>query len=80
MTVPAFIGRCRACLARPRTLEPGIGVCTECLARRGRRWAALCIRAREDEAFRTAVRAYLDPRARKLFDAMFGPVIREVGE
>lgn len=80
MTSPAIIGRCRACLARPRVLDPSIGVCTECLSRRGRRWAALCIRAREDEAFRASVRTYLDPRARKLFDAMFGPVVRDVSE
>lgn len=78
MTTPAAIGQCRACLGRPRRLDPSTAAYTECLERRGRRWVALCIRAREDEAFRASVRAYLDPRARKLFDMMFGPPLREI--
>lgn len=79
MTAPARIGQCRACLARPRLLDPDIGVCTGCSSRFTRRWLALCIRARESEEFRTSIRAYLtEPRARKLFDAMFGVPVHEV--
>lgn len=78
MTTPAAIGRCRACLGRPRRLDPSTGACMECLWRRGRRWVALCVRAREDETFRASVRTYLDPRARKVFDLMFGPLLREI--
>lgn len=73
------IGQCSACLGRPRRLDPNVGACIECLERRGRRWVALCIGAREDETFRASVRAHLEPRALKLFDAMFGsPPLREV--
>lgn len=77
MIASATIGQCRACLARPRRLEPSTRACSACLERRGRRWVALCIRAREDEGFRTSVRVHLEPRARKLFDAMFGPPLSE---
>jgi hypothetical protein len=78
MSPPTTIGQCRACLSRPRVLEQRTGACLECLGRRGRRWVALVIRAREDEAFQMSVRAYLkEPHARKLFDAMF-PVVRPV--
>lgn len=75
---PPFIGACRACLGRPRRLDPALGVCIDCLSRHPRRWLALCIRAREDETFRASVRAYLAPGARKLFDAVFGPVVQAV--
>lgn len=48
MTAPVTrIGQCRACLARPCRIESRSGACTDCLVRRGRRWVALCIRARE---------------------------------
>ena len=73
-----MIGTCRACLGRPRRLAPASGVCVECLSRHPRRWLALCIRAREDETFRASVRAYLAPGARKLFHAIFGPVVQVV--
>jgi hypothetical protein len=77
----ATIGQCRVCLGRPCRIDPSTGACVECLSRRGRRWVALCIRAREDETFRISIRAYLtEPRARKLFDKMFGSPLREVGE
>lgn len=72
------IGACRVCLGRPRRLDPALGVCFECLSRHPRRWLALCIRAREDETFRASVRAYLAPGARKLFDAIFGPIVHAV--
>lgn len=73
MTGPTTIGQCRACLARPRTIEPSSGACTDCLRRHTRRWLALCIRAREDLVFRASVRAYLSDRSRQVFDKMFGP-------
>lgn len=72
------IGQCRACLARPRVLDARTGGCRECLRRYGMRFLALCIRARQDEVFRASVRAYLAPSSTKLFDALFGPALREV--
>lgn len=72
------IGQCRACLRRPRVLDAGIRVCIDCTRRHTRRWLALCIRAREDERFRASVRAHLGPSAKRIFDKMFGPIIREV--
>lgn len=69
---PITIGQCKACLSRPRLLDARSGACLDCLTRRGRRWTALCIRARESPEFRASVRNQLDPRARNLFDAMFG--------
>jgi hypothetical protein len=77
MIESTMIGQCRACLGRPRRLDPSTRACFECISRRGRRWVSLCVRAREDETFRATVRAYLAPRSRKLFDAMF-PVVEAV--
>ncbi len=71
---PTSIGQCRACLCRPRLLDARSGACTECLTRRGRRWTALAIRARESPEFRARVREELAPgsRGRQMFDEMFG--------
>jgi len=72
---PTSIGQCRACLCRPRVVETRSQACIECLARRGRRWVALAIRARESPEFCESVRAQLVPgsRGRQMFDEMFGP-------
>lgn len=78
MTELPTIGECRVCLLRPRRLQRR--VCAECWRRYTRRWIALCIQARESEEFRASVRGHLSPGARKLFDKMFGPPLREVGE
>jgi hypothetical protein len=71
---PTSIGQCRACLSRPRIVETRSQACIECLTRRGRRWTALAIRARESPEFRARVREELTPgsRARQMFGAMFG--------
>lgn len=74
------IGRCRACLQMAR-VETGSRVCADCLARYGRRMVALAIRAREDPTFRAEVRRELairSPSRLRLFDLLFGPVVRVV--
>lgn len=81
MTALATIGRCRACLETPRRIEANSRICAESLTRYGRRMVALAIRAREDPVFRAEVRAELATRSPSrlcLFDAVFGPVLREV--
>lgn len=81
MTAPATIGQCRACLRRPRRVEAGSRVCAECLTRYGRRMVALAIRARENPVFHAQVRAELarrSPSRLRLFDLVFGPIVREV--
>lgn len=78
-TVPT-IGRCRACL-QSRRVEAGSRVCAACLARYGRRMVALAVRAREDPTFRAEVRRELaarSPSRLRLFDAVFGPVVKLV--
>lgn len=81
MTPAPTIGQCRVCLQRPRRIEASSRVCAGCLARYGRRMVALAIRAREDPAFRAKVRAELaarSPSRLRLFDLVFGPVVRVV--
>lgn len=81
MTASATIGQCRACLQRPRRIEACSRICAACLARYGRPMVALAIRAREDPTFRAEVRAELgrrSPSRLRLFDLVFGPVVRAV--
>lgn len=68
---PTTIGTCPVCLARPRVISASTEACADCSTRHTRRWLALCRRAREDENFRNAVRAQLEPRARQIFDRIF---------
>ncbi len=73
------IGRCRACLQAGK-IEAGSRICAGCLKRYGRRMVTLAIRAREDPLFRAQVRAELakrSPSRLRLFDLVFGPVLRE---
>lgn len=81
MTPLTRIGRCRVCLRSPRRVEERSAICHDCIAIHGRRWCLMVVRVREDPALRVKVRAEIGTdRGRKLFDAMFGPVLREVGE
>lgn len=79
-TVVTTIDRCRACLHVGR-VEAGSRICHGCLARYGRRMVALAIRAREDLVFRAEVRRELaerSPHRLRLFDLVFGPIVRAV--
>lgn len=81
MTAPARIGRCRVCLRSPRRVEEHSGICHDCVATHGRRWCLMVVRVRKDPALRATVRAEIQTeRGRKLFDAMFGPALQEVGK
>ena len=79
MTPLTRIGHCRVCLRSPRVVEAHSGICHGCIATRGRRWCLIAIRVREDPRVHATVRAEIRTAGgRKLFDAMFGPALREV--
>lgn len=81
MTAPTRIGRCRVCTRSPRRVEKHSRICHACIASHGRRWCLMVVRVREDPRLRATVRAEISTdRGRKLFDAMFGPPLREVGK
>lgn len=81
MRKPTRIGACRVCLRSPRRVEEHSRICHACIAVHGRRWCLMVVQVREDPRLRATVRAEISTeRGRNLFDAMFGPALREVGE
>ncbi len=71
------IGRCIGCDERDRLDD---GVCRECLARRGRRWAELSHRCRTEPEFAARVLSQIvNERGRALFLRMYGHILRGTG-